>query len=116
MYKNATFLNILGPYKPNKSVLELWKTYFQRGPYIFQEFFILWPPLMGRSVGSSVSNKFQEFVSGVSSISKMIYVFKVLLNDVSYKYSHVCVYGKLESSLKATKHFCFNYVKVLIYC
>ena len=48
MYKNATFLSILGPYKPNKSVLELWKTYFQRGPYIFQEFLILWPPLMER--------------------------------------------------------------------
>ena len=46
MYKNATFLSILGPYKPNKSVLELWKTYFQRGPYIFQEFLILWPPLI----------------------------------------------------------------------
>ena len=46
MYKNATFLSILGPYKPNKSVLELWKTYFQRGPYIFQEFLILWPTLV----------------------------------------------------------------------
>ena len=49
MYKNATFLIILGPYKPNKSVLELWKTYFQRGPYIFQEFLILWPPLLGHA-------------------------------------------------------------------
>ena len=55
MYKNATFLIILGPYKPNKSVLELWKNIFSEGAIHFSRIFNSMAPLIDSSRGQILS-------------------------------------------------------------